>query len=259
MTLDYLIRKGLPLLSGLLFSEPRPGRARYHPPHFTEGYSLNSRRLGAGKSKRVIKLRVSNSESCPFCWARWLLKMAMTHHRNAPSPRGHDEPQSQRSESVPRLGSGQTATLDTHCESNALKANPPLKVSFHFQTPADLPSTGSNAGSALNTSCAGKSKTSCLNWTWQLMRDSGCRVLITSIWAREHSPRDGERLTWVWARPVDHHAKTWQVLYTCLKSPKTKEQGQATWRLAGPQNGTCTPSSFHVEPPGLPKRFMMVP
>lgn len=101
--------------------------------------------------------------------------------RQLHSPRGHmTNPQARL------LTHGPSGRIQDACTED----KPSMQAHIHFQTPAHLPRAASNPGSAVKTSLAGKSKTSCLNWSWQLMRDSGRRVSMISFWAGEHSPRE---------------------------------------------------------------------
>lgn len=112
-------------------------------------------------------------------------------------PGGRKGPVARGVASVPGAPDRQRPSMQRDSEPNT-----PKGASFPTETLANSPRVASNPGSAVKTSRAGKSKTSCLNWSWQLMRDSGCRVSMISLWAGEHSPGDGKGVRRTWARPT---------------------------------------------------------
>lgn len=114
----------------------------------------------------------------------------------------------------------------------AVVSQTPQRSQFSIQPP-NLPRVVSNPGSAVKMSRAGKSKTSCLNRSWQLMSDSGCRVSMTSIWVGEHSPGDGRRVRRAWARTTGRHAQAgwagkWHLCPTLLLHRAPRAAGSFT-------------------------------
>lgn len=165
------------------------GKARHHPAQFTE--PQHPLALGLESS-------FSNLEMRPSCCVEGAVKDS--HHP------------AQACQPLPVAGRGQRPEgwhQSPGCAPDRQgpsvqrdgAPNTPQGASFPVRTLANLPRVASNPGSAVKTSRAGKSKTSCLNCSWQLMRDSGCRVSMISIWAGEHSPGDGKGVRRVWPGP----------------------------------------------------------